>query len=185
MLFRSPFLVLLPAYIKTVLSGGVYAYGWVMASSGAGAMVAALTLIQRVTLKGLPRRIAISNICFGIGLVIFALMKNVYLAECVMFAASFAFMVQHASANTLIQMVIPDKLRGRVLGLYATMFLGILPLGALIMGVATDQLGPQITFGLMGICMLISGAIYFRFLPKLPDSTQRSGTNTSVHIPSG
>jgi len=181
-----PFLIMLPAYVKTVLVGDAKIYGWVMACSGAGAFVAALTIVQWVRLEWLPRRIAIAATLFGAGVLIFSQIKSLPMAMIVMFLLSYAFMVQVASSNTLIQLVVDDKLRGRVMAIYAMMFLGILPFGSLLMGWLTDKVGAQQVFSIIGILMLIGGAVFYRFRPSVvTEPPQSLEPHTFAHEPSG
>jgi len=184
-LIGLPFVVMLPAYVKTVLMGDAKLYGLVMASSGAGSMVAALTMVQWVRLEWLPRRIAIANLFFGAGLLVFSQINYLPAAMAVMFFLSFCFIVQMASSNTLIQLIVNDKLRGRVMAIYSMMFLGLLPFGSLLMGWLTDQIGAREVFAIIGIGMMLTGGIFYRFRPTVSTKPPQSPEQrTFVHEPS-
>lgn len=183
-LMGMPFLVLLPPYIKNVLAGNATLYGWVMACSGAGAMTAALTLVQRVRIVSLPNRIGLANLWFGIGILLFALIPYVPLGMIIIAGLSFAAIVQAASSNTLVQMVVSDNMRGRVMGIYSMMFLGMLPIGALIWGFIIEHLGSQIAFSLMGAGLIISGTMYLKNRPTISHPTTPHAPHTFAHGPS-
>lgn len=183
-LVGMPFLVLLPPYIKNVLGGSATLYGWVMACSGAGATIAALTLVQRVRIVSLPNRIGLANLWFGIGILLFALIPYVPIGMIIIAGLSFAAIVQAASSNTLVQMVVVDNMRGRVMGIYSMMFLGMLPIGSLIWGFITEHLGSQIAFSIMGTGLIISGILYLKNKPTISHDTTPRAPHTFVHVPS-
>ena len=162
-----PYSVLMPIFAATVFHGGPRTLGVLMASSGCGALLGALWLAQRRSVIGLGRVIPIAGGAFGVGLIAFSLTQVLWLAIPCLVMAGFGFVVQMASSNTVIQTIVDDEKRGRVMSFYTMAFLGTAPFGSLIAGWLSSRLGAAETLLLGGACC-IAGALWFaRALPAI------------------
>src|SRR3954465_2517257 len=133
-LMGMPYSVLMPVIASSVLRGGPNAYGLLMAASGVGALAGAALLTLRQNVRGLGRWVAVSAVCFGITLIAFSFSRALWLSTALLVPAGFFMMVEMAASNTLIQSMIPNRLRGRVMSVYSMMFMGMAPMGALVAG---------------------------------------------------
>ena len=162
-----PYAVLMPIFADQILHGGARGLGILMGASGVGALGGALTLAARKGLTGLGRWIALGCTGFGASLILFSLSRSFWLSTLLLIPAGFCVMLQMSSSNTLIQAMVPDHLRGRIMALYSMMFMGMAPIGALGAGFVGDRLGAPITVAIGGIgCMAAAGVFGYR-LPKL------------------
>ena len=162
-----PYAVLMPVFAAEIFHGDAHTLGFLMTASGCGALAGALWLAARKSVVGLGRVIPIASALFGAGLITFALMHNFYLALPCLTIAGFGFMVQMASSNTVIQTIVDDAKRGRVMSFYTMAFLGTVPLGSLIAGWLSSRIGAPHTLVVGGICCIIGGALFARALPVL------------------
>jgi MFS family permease len=157
-----PYAVLMPIFADQYLAGNSSTLGFLMGASGLGALIAALTLASRRQVFGLGRWIAFACGGLGISLILFSLSRNVYLSALLLVPVGFSMMTQMSSSNTLVQAMIPDVLRGRVMSVYSMMFMGLAPLGALLAGTLAGYIGAAETVALGG-CVCIVGAIVFGY----------------------
>jgi MFS family permease len=162
-----PFNVLLPIFADRILHGGATAYGNLMLAVGLGAMFGALTLAMRQGLRGLGNIVAYSAMGLGASLILFGASRWYWVSLVAMALAGFAMMMQFASTNTLIQAMVPDQLRGRVMSLYSMMFLGMSPFGSLVAGTLADHIGAPITVALGGLASLAGGVVFARKWPSM------------------
>jgi len=165
--------VLMPIFADRVLGGGASELGLLMGASGIGALAGALTLATRRNLRGLGRWVAFSSAGFGLGLILFSLSRTFWLSAALLAPVGFCMLVQMASSNTLIQAMVPDNLRGRVMAVYSMMFMGMAPIGALFAGMLASTIGAPATVAIGGaIC--IAGAVAFGMhLPALRDEARQ------------
>jgi len=161
-----PYTVLMPAVAAKVLHGGPHTLGFLMTATGVGALAGAFYLASRRTVVGLGRVIAIAASVFGVGLLLFSLSRNVIVSVAVLPIAGAGMMVTMASTNTILQTIVEERLRGRVMAFYAMAFLGTAPIGSLIAGVVADRLGPTTTILLGGIACMLGGIWFAVGLPK-------------------
>jgi MFS family permease len=138
-----------------------------MLAVGLGAMFGALTLAMRQGLRGLGNIVAYSAMGLGGSLILFGASRWYWVSLAAMALAGFAMMMQFASTNTLIQAMVPDQLRGRVMSLYSMMFLGMSPFGSLVAGTLADHIGAQITVALGGLASLAGGVVFARKWPSM------------------
>jgi MFS family permease len=162
-----PYAVLMPIFADSILHGGPKGLGLLMASAGLGSLCGALTLASRSSIRGLGRFVAISALMFGVALTMFALSRVFWLSAALLLVVGMSMITQAASTNTLIQSMVPDALRGRVMAVYAMMFMGMSPMGALVEGALAQRIGAPYTV-VIGGCICIAGAIVFNIrLPAL------------------
>jgi MFS family permease len=162
-----PYTVLMPAIAANVLHGGPSTLGWLMTASGVGALAGALYLASRTTVVGLGRVVATATLVFGAALILFAFTKTLWLALLVLPLVGGGFMVQLAGTNTVLQTLVEDRLRGRVMAFYTMAFFGTAPIGSLLAGVAADRIGTQWTIAICGFVSILSGAWLTTRLPAL------------------
>ncbi|MBZ5704473.1 MAG: MFS transporter [Acidobacteriia bacterium] len=166
-LVAMPYTVLMPVFADKVLHGGARGLGILMGATGVGALLGALTLASRTGVRGLGRWVAFSCAGFGVGLILFSFSRNFWLSVGLLLPVGFCMMLQMSSSNTLIQAMVPDELRGRVMALYSMMFMGMAPFGALLGGAIADRLGAPITVA-VGAVASLGGALWFGMqLPKV------------------
>lgn len=162
-----PYTVLMPVISTTVLHGGAHTLGFLMTASGVGALVGALYLASRRTVLGLGRVMVLSTAVFGAALVAFSLSRTLWLALLVLPFVGAGMMITMAATNTIIQTVVSEELRGRVMAFYTMAFLGTAPIGSLIAGVVADRVGPAATIRIGGAAC-VGAAIWFALrLPEL------------------
>ena len=172
-LVGMPYTVLMPVFADKILHSGAGGLGILMGATGVGAMLGALTLASRSGVRGLGRWVAFSCAGFGVSLILFAFSRNFWLSVAFLLPAGFSMMLQMSSSNTLIQAMVPDQLRGRVMSLYSMMFMGMAPFGALMGGAVSDRLGAPIAVGIGGIACLGGAAWFGRHLPKVRVEARR------------
>jgi MFS family permease len=176
-----PYVVLMPIFADKILRGGGQEFatligshdlgavrlGILMGAAGVGALLGALTLAMRSGTKGLGRWVAVCCAGFGVSLILFSLSKWFWVSVLLLLPVGYFIMLQMASSNTLIQVMVPDALRGRVMAVYSMMFMGMAPLGALLGGALSDRLGAPLTVAIGGLASVL-GAWWFSLqLPKI------------------
>jgi MFS family permease len=164
-LMGMPYAVLMPVFAHRILHGGVRGLGILMGASGAGALFGALALATRRGIRGLGRWVAWSSASFGASLILFSVSRSFWLSVFLLLPVGCSMMVQMASSNTLIQSMVPDHLRGRVMAIYSMMFMGMAPFGALMAGAIAHRLGAPLTVALGGAACLIGAAWFGAQLP--------------------
>lgn len=166
-LVAMPYSVLMPIFAAKILHGNARTLGVLMGATGVGALGGALTLATRSGVKGLGRWVAVACASFGTFLILFSFSRWHVLSVALLVPVGFAMMVQMASSNTLIQAMVPDRLRGRAMAVYSMMFMGMAPMGALLSGWSADHIGAQWTLAIGGFGAIIGAAIFARNLPKI------------------
>ena len=166
-LMGMPYSVLMPIIADRILGGGPNAYGLLLSASGAGALAGAASLTLRRHIRGLGRWVAVSSIGFGVSLIAFSFSRSLWLSALLLVPAGFFVMVEMAASNTLIQSMIPDRLRGRVMAVYSMMFMGMAPVGALVAGALAAPLGATETVAIGGAVCIAGGLIFGARLPRL------------------
>ncbi len=155
-----PYAVLMPIFAEEILHGGPKALGLMMGSSGVGALCGAITLAMKKNIKGLGRWVAVACSSFGVALCLFSLSRHLWLSSLLLVPAGFFVMVQMASSNTLIQSMVPDQLRGRVMAVYSMMFMGMAPFGALLAGSVAHKIGAPWTVAMGGMIAILGGILF-------------------------
>jgi MFS family permease len=158
--FGLQYSVFLPIYASDILHGGARTLGLLMSAAGVGAVLGALHFAARTEYKGLARWIASTGIACAVGLLIFSFATSFWVCAAVLFLVGFAATSQMAATNTIIQQRVPDRMRSRLMAVYATLFMGVMPIGALIAGVVAKHIGAPHTILIFGLAVLI-GCIVF------------------------
>jgi MFS family permease len=166
-LFAIPYQTLLPVLSSEILGGGAGLYGTLLACAGAGAFVGAIGLLLRKGLAGLGRRVAIGATLLGAGTVTLAVSRSVALSAAALAVIGFGFITQMAGTMTLLQGLAPPEMRGRVMGLFSTLFVGVSPFGALAAGVAASRFGAPRTLASGGAIVLAASVAFHLAIPRL------------------
>jgi MFS family permease len=162
-----PYAVLLPIFAGQVLHGGAATLGWLTAASGVGALVSGLSLVVRKSVVGLTRMLQLASTILGGALILFGLSHTLWLSLILMVFAGFGLMQGAAASNTIIQSLVPEDKRARVMSYYTTAFFGAAPFGSLLAGMLAHRIGSPHTVMLTGACC-IAGSLWFTFeLPKV------------------
>lgn len=170
-LVGMPYAVLMPVFAKQILHGGARELGILMGATGVGALLGALTLATRTGLKGISVWINTASFGFGGSLILFCatsyfLSNHFWLAALSLVPVGFCMMLQMAASNTLIQSMVPDELRGRVMSVYSMMFMGMAPFGAFFAGAFAQHLGAPLTVVIGAVACLAGAAVFGAALPK-------------------
>jgi MFS family permease len=162
-----PYAVLMPVFADRILHTGASGLGLLMGASGFGAFLGAFSLAVRRGWRGLGTWVAYSSAGFGLSLIAFSYSRWFWLSSLLLLPVGFSMMVEMAASNTLLQVMVPDHLRGRVMAVYSMMFMGMAPFGALLAGTFAGRWGAPKTVAIGGaICAV--GAVVFRWrLPRL------------------
>jgi MFS family permease len=166
-LVGMPYAVLMPIFADQILHVGARGLGILMGATGVGALIGALLLATRSGVSGLGRWIVVSTASFGVSLILFSWSRIFWLSVIFLVPVGMSMMVQMASSNTLIQSMVPDRLRGRVMAVYSMMFMGMAPFGALFAGALAQPLGAPFTTTMGAIACLGGSAIFGMRLPTL------------------
>jgi MFS family permease len=164
-----PYSVLMPIFAQD-LAGEVdapYALGFLSSASGVGALAGALYLATRRSVLGLGRTIVLATSIFALGLAGFAFSRVLWLSLMMMMLTGFGMMVQLASSNTILQTIVDEDKRGRVMSFYSMAFLGMSPFGSLLAGVLAHAVGARWTVVLGGGACLVGAALFALHLPRL------------------
>ncbi|MEA2206129.1 MAG: hypothetical protein QOE77_2905 [Blastocatellia bacterium] len=172
-LFGTPYAVLMPIFADQILHGGASGLGLLMGASGLGALLGALSLAARNEVRGLGRWVAVATIGFGASLILFSLSHSFWLSAALLLPVGFTMMIEMAASNTLIQAMVPDALRGRVMAVYSMMFMGMAPIGAVVAGSLAHSLGAPRTVLFGGAVCIVSAGIFALRLPKLREEGRR------------
>lgn len=155
-----PYTVLLPVFASTVLHGGPHALGFLTAASGAGALISAITLALRKTIVGLGKMISLVAFTFGAALIALGISRTLWLSLPLMLVTGFSMMQMMAASNTIMQTIVEQDKRGRVMSFYSLSFMGILPFGSLMSGALADKFGASTTV-IAGGTLCIAIATWF------------------------
>jgi MFS family permease len=166
-LMGIPYVVLMPIFASQVLQGNSHTFGFLMAAAGVGALAGALFLASRKSVRGLGRIIPSMAAAFGVGLILFSLSRTLWLSLALLFVVGLGMMVETASSNTILQTIVDDDKRGRVMSFYTTAFLGMTPFGSLLAGQMASRIGAPLTIMVDGIFILMGAVLFARKLPHI------------------
>lgn len=155
-----PYAVLMPIFADKILHGGARGLGLLMGASGIGALAGTLTLAAKREARGLGTWITFASAGFGASMILFALSRSFLLSVVLLVPVGFSMLLQMSSSNTLIQTMVPDELRGRVMAFYSMMLMGMAPFGALLAGAIANRLGAPHTVALGGLTCLAGAAVF-------------------------
>jgi MFS family permease len=172
-LVGMPYAVLMPIFADRILHSGASGLGILMGATGIGALIGALTLAFKRGLKGLSSWVMFSSAGFGTSLILFGISKHFWLSVVLLVPVGYSMMVQMASSNTLIQSMVPDRLRGRVMSVYSMMFMGMAPIGALGAGVVASHLGAPLAVSIGGLACILGSAAFGVRLPIMRVEARR------------
>jgi MFS family permease len=158
---------LMPVFAKDILRGDSQTYGFLMAAIGVGAIIGAIFLASRRSVLGLGRIIAIASGIFGIGLISFSLSQTLWLSMFLLLLTGLGMMVHMASSNTILQTMVDDDKRGRVMSLFAMAFMGMAPFGSLAGGSLAGMIGAPTTLIIGGATCLLGSFLFMKKLPSL------------------
>jgi MFS family permease len=166
-LVAMPYVVLMPVFARDILAGDSKTYGFLMAASGIGAITGALFLASQKNVTRLSG-IIVSALCiFAVGVIIFSISRTLWFSMIIMALIGFGLMVLIVSLNTLLQTIVDDNKRGRVMSLYSMSFLGMAPLGSLLAGTAAHNIGAPHTVQFSGALCLLAAALFSRKLLQI------------------
>jgi MFS family permease len=166
-LVGMPYSVLMPIFADKILHSGARGLGILMGATGVGALIGALMLAAKSGIRGLGRWVAVSAAAFGVTLILFSWSHSLWLSTLMLVPVGMTMMVEMAASNTLIQAMVADELRGRVMAVYSMMFMGMAPLGALFAGALADRLGAPLTVSVGAVACLAGAAVFWKRLPAL------------------
>jgi MFS family permease len=172
-LVGMPYAVLMPIFADQILHGGPRGLGILMSAIGFGALAGALTLAAKKGIHGLGHWVALSATGFGFSLILFSLSRSFWLSAVLLLPVGFSVMVEMASSNTLIQSLVPDSLRGRVMAVYSMMFMGMAPFGSLLAGALAQRLGAPATVAAGGVVCMAGALVFGLHLPALRHETRQ------------
>jgi MFS family permease len=158
---------LMPIFAKDILRGDSQTYGFLMAAIGVGAIIGAIFLASRRSVLGLGRIIAIASGIFGIGLISFSFSHTLWLSLSFLLLIGFGMMVHLASSNTILQTMVDDDKRGRVMSLFAMAFMGMAPFGSLVGGSLAHRIGAPNTLIICGASCIVGSLLFIKKLPSI------------------
>lgn len=161
------YIVLMPVFAKDILHGGPRTMGFLLGASGIGALTGVVYLAGRKTVLGLEKIIAISSGLFGIGLICFSLSASIWTSMFFMLLAGLGMMVQMASCNTVLQTMVDDDVRGRVMSFYIMAFIGVMPFGSLLAGGLAHRIGAANTLLVNGAFCMLGSVLFAIKIPAL------------------
>ena len=186
-IMNYPFLVLMPVFADRILRGGPEALGLLMSSFGVGAILGAIYMASRTGLRGLSRTITRATITYSVALILFAFSPNLYLSCILLVVTGLGLMLQISSTNTALQTLSPDALRGRVMGFYGMMFLGMAPIGSLMAGWLGEWIGARYTVAFGAVVCIAAAAVFNRKRPvvvaALRQITEQQATLMPIPAP--
>ena len=196
-LMGTSYAVLMPVFAKDILKGGPGTLGLLMTGGGIGALAATLYLASRKSIVGLSSLIPVSSGIFSAGIILFSFSRSTVLSMLLLAIAGFGFMTNMASSNTILQTIVDDDKRGRVMSFYSMAFMGMTPIGSLLAGVLASKIGAANTLVLGGISCLLASAFFavkvplltklihpiYRKIGIIPEVVSGMGTATRLTLP--
>ena len=166
-LVGAPYGVLMPIFAGKILGGGPNTLGYLMTAAAAGALLGALWLAGRKSVLGLGRIIAQATGIFGLGLIAFSFSRTLWISLSFLAFMGWGFMVLMASCNTILQTIVDDDKRGRVMSIFIMAFMAASPLGSLLAGALSQKIGAPNTLQICGLFCLAGAYWFYRQLPAL------------------
>ncbi len=181
-LLAMPYASLLPVFAGHLLGGGAKSYGMLVTGVGLGALSSAIYLASRSSVRGLGKVIVTATIVLGVGLIVFSISRSFLLSLLLMPVLGMGQMLVMASTNTILQTIVDDDKRGRVMSFNALAFMGMAPIGNLLAGALAGYIGPSLTIAIGGGLCIVEAIFFGRSIPELrklvlPIYTQRGISN--------
>jgi MFS family permease len=167
-----PYAVLVPVFAKEVLHGGAHTFGFLMTAAGCGAFAGTLYLASRKSVLGLGRLIVLAAVLFAVGIAAFAVSDNITLSLVSLVVAGFGVMTLIASCNTVLQTIVEEDKRGRVMSFFTVAFIGVAPFGSFGAGTMAGIVGPRVTLLLGAACCLVGAVMFARHLPHIREKVR-------------
>ena len=161
--------VLMPVFARDILHGDSRTLGFLYGAVGVGALIGALFLASRKTVRGLGKIVVLAINIFGVGVIAFSLSRTLWFSLALMLMAGFGIMVQMASINTILQMVVDDDKRGRIMSLYTIALIGMAAFGSLLAGSIAQTFGAPHTLQVSGLLCIIAAAVFWTKLPAIQE----------------
>lgn len=171
-LFGVPYSVLMPVVADRVLHGGPRTLGVMMGAVGVGALFGAAYMASRTTVLGLGRLVPMAAALFGLALVGFSYSTRLWLSMILLALVGLGFLIHLASTNTILQTLVDEHMRGRVMAFYAMAFIGTAPFGSMWSGAVAERIGAPATIRLGGLLLVVSAAVFARMLPRLREQVR-------------
>jgi MFS family permease len=166
-LMGMSYAVLMPVFARDILHGGPYMLGFLMASTGIGALTGAAYLAARKTILGLGRLIAASSGLLGAALIIFAMSRLPWLSLCLLFFVGVGMIIQMAASNTILQSIVEEDKRGRIMSLFAVAGMGMTPFGSLLAGTLASRIGAPDALMISGSACIAGALLFAVNLPRI------------------
>jgi len=168
----APYSVLTPVVAGRTLGGGPHTLGWLMAATGVGALACAVRLVLRSSVVGLGRRMAVAVTAFGVGCMLLGQSQSLWLSMLLMTVTGYGLMYQVVATNTIVQTLVDDDKRGRVMSFYTIALAGSGPLGSLFGGTIAETIGVEATYALSGGACLLTAWWFWKRLPAIRDAVR-------------
>jgi MFS family permease len=166
-IFGMPYIVLMPIFADRILNAGARGLGLLLGSAGVGALGGALTLAARRHVRGLGRVVALSVAALGVMLILFSMSRSLILSALLLVPVGFSLILQMSASNTLLQTMVTDRMRGRVMSFYSMSLMGMAPFGSLLAGAIAARAGAPYTVAGGGALCLVGAALFWMRLPAL------------------
>lgn len=163
----TPYQTLLPIYAKEIFSGGAHTLGFLMGAAGLGSLIAPVYLASRREVRGLSRVLLGGVLLVGVAVTVFAYSHLMWLSLLMIALTGLGIMLTAQTVSTVMQTIIEDDMRGRVMALFTMAFLGVAPVGSLLAGWLATHIGAEHTLAAGGVCCLLGAAAYWRGMPLL------------------
>ena len=171
-LMGMPYTVLVPVFAKEILHGGAHTFGFLMTAAGCGAFIGTVYLASRKSVLGLGKLIVLAALLFAVGVASFAISRNLNLSFVSLIVAGFGAVILVASCNTILQTILEEDKRGRVMSFFTVAFLGMAPFGSIGVGTMAGIIGSRETV-LIGAVFCLGGAFMFaRQLPRIREQVR-------------
>ncbi len=171
-LMGMSYAVLMPVFARDVMGGGPHTLGFLMAAVGLGALGGTVYLASKKRVAALGNLLPVSAGVFGLGITAFSFSHNIWISLPLLFVSGFGIMVQMALSNTILQTIVDDDKRGRVMSFYTMAFMGMAPLGSLLAGSMAIRFGAGNTLTISGLCCIIASVIFARKVSFLRKTVQ-------------
>lgn len=174
-----PYTVLMPVIARDVLYGGAHTFGFLITASGIGAVSGALYLAHRKSVEGLGNLLPMATFIFGLGLAALSQSRVFWISLPLMLLTGFGMMIQLASNNTILQTIVDDDKRGRIMSLYTMSFLGMAPFGSLLAGALANRIGAPETIMWGGVTCMLAALLFAGKVPMIKGEISRHTGKTT------